>query len=70
MKNEATLIGFKVLLNSRGTLVTEYTELPADAVETVFRGGGDQADVRAILREVSKKLKPLHNEIEQLLLER
>ena len=68
MKNEATLIGFKLLVNDRGVLATETTNTLDEDLDKIFIKQGDNNDVKAMVRAIRKKIATLHYDIEQLLL--
>ena len=65
--NEATIIGFKVIINNRGVLMTEIVELPDEHIKDIFIRDGDKMDVRTIIRQVKRKVGNLHKELQELL---
>jgi hypothetical protein len=67
-KEEATLVGFKLLVNNRGVVCTETTDTLDEDLDKIFIKQGDNNDVKAIVRGVRKKIATLHYDIEQLLL--
>ena len=62
--NEGTIIGFRILIDREGNLVSEKTELPSEAISKVFRDKGDQYIIRAAMRKVKQEIDMLHSEIE------
>jgi len=63
---EGNIISFKVFINSKGTLMTEYSKLPLEKVEKVFNFE-DIPLVQKILRELEPKLEELHTYLEKEL---
>ena len=68
IKDEATIAGFKLLVNNRGVLCTETTDVLDEDLDKIFIKQGDNNDVKAMVREIRKKIATLHYDIEQLLL--
>ena len=66
MKTEANIISFRVLINSKGTLMTEYSKLPSSKVLDVF-SEDEAVFIRKILRELEPKLEDLHTFLEEEL---
>tara|TARA_B100001778_G_C18374970_1_gene532516 strand:+ start:317 stop:529 length:213 start_codon:yes stop_codon:yes gene_type:complete len=66
MKTEANIISFRVLINSKGTLMTEYSKLPSSKVLDVF-SEDEAVFIRKILRELEPKLEDLHSFLEEEL---
>ena len=66
MKTEANIISFRVLINSKGTLMTEYSKLPSSKVLDVF-SQDEAVFIRKILRELEPKLEDLHTFLEEEL---
>jgi hypothetical protein len=64
--SEGNIISFKVFLDSRGTLMTEYRKFPKDKVSAFFEEE-DSILVRKILDEVEVKLDGLHDKLEREL---
>lgn len=60
---EGNLIGFKVVVDSKGYLVTELSGVPEDKLSTIFKGH-DLKLIRRVLAICNDKLKPLHKELE------
>ena len=63
---EGNIISFKVFINSKGTLMTEYSKLPLEKVGRVFNFD-DTPLVQKILRELEPKLEELHTHLEKEL---
>ena len=58
-ENEGNIISFRVFIDRKGNLVTEFKNLPVEKVATVF----DKTDtpfVKKVIREASIKLEGLH----------
>ena len=66
MKPEANIISFRVLINSKGTLMTEYSKLPSSKVLDVF-SEDEAVFIRKIIRELEPKLEDLHTFLEEEL---
>lgn len=64
--SEGNIISFKVFLDSRGTLMTEYRKFPKDKVSAFFEEE-DSILVRKILDEAEVKLDGLHDKLEREL---
>lgn len=64
--NEGNLISFKVFVDSKGNLMTEYSKLPIEKVSQVF-DSSDTPFVQKILRELEPKLETLHSNLESEL---
>ena len=64
-KNEGTIIGFRILIDREGNLVSEKTELPSSAIPKVFRDKGDQKIIRTAMRKVKQDIDKLHSAIEE-----
>ena len=65
-EKEGNIISFRVFIDRRGNLLTEFKNLPVEKVDTVF----DKTDtplVQKILREASTKLEGLHEYLEKEL---
>ena len=62
--SEGNIISFRVFLDSRGTLMTEYRKFPKDKVSAFFEEE-DSILVRKILDEVEVKLDGLHDKLER-----
>jgi hypothetical protein len=65
-KNEATLIGYKILFDKKGNLVTERISTDIKKLKKYF-SQEDYSMVRSIINEATIKLDKIHNEIEGAL---
>ena len=65
-KKEANIIGFKVLINSKGVVVTELSGIPEDELHKVFKGE-DLSTIRNIVQLTKPKLEVLHKFLEDEL---
>ena len=63
---EGNIISFKVFVDSKGTLMTEYKHIPISEVSKVF-DKYDTTIVQKIIREISPKLEILHKHLEDEL---
>lgn len=61
--NEGNLIGFKVVVNSSGIVMTEMSGVPEEDLHKVFKGDDLQL-MRKLLKLCSEKLEPLHSYLE------
>ena len=66
MKTEANIISFRVFINSKGSLLTEYSKLPSSKVLEVF-AEDEAVYIRKILRELEPKLEDLDAFLEEEL---
>jgi hypothetical protein len=64
--SEGNVISFKVFVDSKGNLMTEYSKLPIDKVSQVF-DSSDTLFVQKILRELEPRLETLHSKLENEL---
>jgi|TARA_R100001463_G_scaffold38422_2_gene82304 hypothetical protein len=64
--SEGNVISFKVFVDSKGNLMTEYSKLPIDKVSEVF-DSSDTPFVQKILRELEPRLETLHSKLENEL---
>ena len=65
-EKEGNIISFRVFIDRKGTLLTEFKNLPVEKVDTVF----DKTDtplVQKIIREATTKLEGLHEYLEKEL---
>jgi hypothetical protein len=58
---EGNIISFKVFIDAKGRLMTEYSKLPSSKVTTVF---DDKPFIDKILKELEPKLENLHHKLE------
>lgn len=61
---EGTIIGFKILIDSEGILVTEQTELPDKHIAKVFREEESQVLIRAAIRAFKEITGDIHAKLE------
>ena len=61
---EGTIIGFKILIDSEGILVTEQTELPDQHIAKVFREEESQVLIRAAIRAFKEITGDIHAKLE------
>ena len=66
MTKEANIISFKVIIDSKGLLMTEYSQLPRNKIKQCFNPQ-DTRIIRKVLEELEPKLKTLHTMLEQEL---
>lgn len=64
---EGTVIGFRILIDADGFLMTEYTELPDDKIKTVFSQPENQKLVRTAIRAFKENTGEMHSKIESEL---
>ena len=63
---EGNIISFKVFVNSKGILMSEYSKLPIEKVTSVFNES-DTPLIKKILSEVERKVGNLHEQLEKEL---
>ena len=61
---DATIIGFRIIIDSDGVLMTEQTELPDEHISKVFKEEGSQILVRAAIRSFKEITGDMHSQIE------
>ena len=66
MMREGNIISFKVFVDSKGVLMTEYSELPYKQLNKLFEGG-DINVLNKIMKKLSPQFKNLHSELEKEL---
>tara|TARA_R110000765_G_scaffold282812_1_gene379788 strand:+ start:27 stop:239 length:213 start_codon:yes stop_codon:yes gene_type:complete len=66
MSKEGNIISFKVFINSKGLLMTEYSKVNAKDLSKIF-DSGDLSYLTKILSKVDLQFKTLHKELEQEL---
>ena len=64
---EGNILSFKIMIDSTGTLVTELSRLPEEAVSKIFAEDDDKILIRKIIREGLLKLENLHGYLEKEL---
>ena len=65
-EKEGNIISFRIFIDRKGTLLTEFKNLPVEKVDTIF----DKTDtplVQKIIREATTKLEGLHEYLEKEL---
>ena len=65
-EKEGNIISFRVFIDRKGTLLTEFKNLPVEKVDTIF----DKTDtplVQKIIREATTKLEGRHEYLEKEL---
>jgi hypothetical protein len=63
MKN-GTIIGFRILVDTEGLLVTEHIELPDEDIPKVFKEKENQLLVRIAKKSFKEITEDIHNRIE------
>ena len=63
---EGNIISFKVFVNSKGHVMSEYSKLPVEKLATIF-DDDDVAIMKKILNEVDNKVGSLHEHLEKEL---
>jgi len=61
---DATIIGFRILIDSDGLFVTEETELPDEHISKVFRDEETQILVRAAIESFIEQTGDMHLKLE------
>ena len=64
---EGNILSFRIMIDSKGTLVTELSQLPEEAVSKIFAEDDDKILIRKIIREGLLKLENLHGYLEKEL---
>ena len=60
---EGNIISFKVFIDAKGRLMTEYSKLPSSKVTTVF-DEYDKPFIDMIIKELEPKLEIFHHKLE------
>ena len=63
---EGNIVSFKVFINSKGQVMSEYSKLPFEELATVFEDD-DIPLMKKILNEVHTKVGSLHEHLEREL---
>ncbi len=63
---EGNIVSFKVFVNSKGHVMSEYSKLPVEKLATIFEEE-DVAIMKKILNEVDNKVGSLHEHLEKEL---
>ena len=61
---EATFLTFKIVLDSKGNIVSDLGGLPVKEVDKVFRNKEDAYVIKKIIREGTIKLQGIHKYLE------
>ena len=61
---EGNILSYKILLDNKGNLVTEFSGLPLEKVHTVFKGN-DVRVIKKLIQEGSVHLKSLHDRLQK-----
>ena len=61
---EGTLVGFRIIIDSDGVLMTEQTELPDEHISKIFREEESQILVRAAIRSFKEITGDMHSKLE------
>ena len=64
---EGYILSFRIMIDSKGTLVTELSQLPEEAVSKIFAEDDDKILIRKVIREGLLKLENLHGYLEKEL---
>ena len=65
-KTEATLVGYRVLFDKKGTLITERTSTDLKYLKSVL-SRRDYNILRTVIHEATIRLNDIHNQIELAL---
>ena len=63
---EGNIISFKVFVNAKGDVMSEYRKLPIEKVAAIFNED-DAPLIKKILSEVEMKVGDLHDQLEREL---
>ena len=64
---EGNILSFRIMIDSKGTLVTELSQLPEESVSKIFAEDDDKILIRKVIREGLLKLENLHGYLEKEL---
>ena len=64
---EGNILSFRIMIDSKGTLVTELSQLPEEAVSKIFAEDDDKNLIRKVIREGLLNLETLHGYLEKEL---
>ena len=65
MTKEGNILSFKILVDSKGNLVTEISGLPKSKISKVFKEENDQVLINKLIKEGLVKLGTLHDFLEK-----
>ena len=63
---EGNIVSFKVFINSKGHVMSEYSKLPVEKLATIF-DDDDAALMKKILNAVDNRVGSLHEPLEKEL---
>jgi|TARA_B100001094_G_C17767024_1_gene593159 hypothetical protein len=61
---EGNILSYKILLDNKGNLITEFSGLPLEKVHTVFKGH-DVKVIKKLIQEGSVHLESLHDRLQK-----
>lgn len=61
---EGTLVGFRIIIDADGVLMTEETELPDEYISKVFKEKESQVLIRAAIRAFKETIGDMHSKLE------
>ena len=64
--SEGNIISFRVFIDEKGVLMTEYSLLPVATIRNVF-GTDDVASIEKIVKELDPLFKNMHQELSEEL---
>ena len=67
MTKEGNILSFKILVDSKGNLVTELIGVPEEDVAKIFKEEEERVVINKIIKEGLVKLATLHEYLEKVL---
>jgi hypothetical protein len=67
MKKEGNLLSFKILVDSKGNVITELSGVPEKDISKIFKEKEDRTLINKIVKEGLVKLGTLHEYLEKEL---
>jgi hypothetical protein len=64
VEKSATIIGFRVMIDGCGILNTEYSQLPDEHVEKVFKDPEDAKLIKLLIQQARRRFEDIHSELE------
>ena len=64
---EGNILSFKILLDTKGNLVTELSGIPETEISKIFKEEAEQVLINKIIKEGLVKLATLHEYLEKEL---
>jgi len=61
---EGNILSYKILLDNKGNLITEFSGLPLEKVHTVFKGH-DIKVIKKLIQEGNVHLERLHDHLQK-----